>query len=159
MKKLKIYLDTSVISHLLAEDTPEKMDETKKLWMEILKGKYKVFISDLTFVELMKCPEPKLTLLLEQLSKIDYEEILETEESIDLADQYLKYGILNPKSRDDCRHISVATIIGCYYIVSWNFKHFLNMKTINKVQALNKLLDYDSISIIPPSMLMEGDEE
>jgi len=32
MKKLKIYLDTSVISHLLADDVPEKMDITKKLW-------------------------------------------------------------------------------------------------------------------------------
>jgi hypothetical protein len=28
MKKLKIYLDTSVISHLQADDVPEKMAKT-----------------------------------------------------------------------------------------------------------------------------------
>lgn len=32
MVKLKIYLDTSVISHLQQEDVPEKMQETRELW-------------------------------------------------------------------------------------------------------------------------------
>lgn len=32
MRKLKIYLDTSVISYLEQEDVPEKMDQTKRLW-------------------------------------------------------------------------------------------------------------------------------
>jgi hypothetical protein len=32
MKKLKIYLDTSVISHLQADDVPEKMAITHKFW-------------------------------------------------------------------------------------------------------------------------------
>jgi len=31
MKKQKIYLDTSIISHLDAPDVPEKMDETLRL--------------------------------------------------------------------------------------------------------------------------------
>ncbi|MHB1405290.1 MAG: twitching motility protein PilT [Desulfitobacteriaceae bacterium] len=83
MNKIKIYLDTSVISHLEAEDTPEKMQDTLQFWQELKKGKY---------------------------------------------------------------------------IVSWNFKHFVNIKTINKVQAVNKLLDYSEISILPPSMMLEGEE-
>ena len=94
-------------------------------------------ISDLTIAELSKCPEPKRTLLFEHLSVIDYVEVQEISETITLADEYLKYGVLNPKSRDDCRHIAIATITGCQYIVSWNFKHFVNIKTINKVQAVN----------------------
>lgn len=32
MRKLKVYLDTSVISHLMQEDVPEKMADTKQLW-------------------------------------------------------------------------------------------------------------------------------
>ena len=32
MRKLKVYLDTSVISHLAQEDVPEKMTDTLKLW-------------------------------------------------------------------------------------------------------------------------------
>ena len=31
-KKLKIYLDTSVVSYLQQEDVPEKMEITNRLW-------------------------------------------------------------------------------------------------------------------------------
>lgn len=66
--------------------------------------------------------------------------------------------MLKEKSRDDLRHISLAVIAECDYIISWNFKHFVNIRTINKVQAVNKLVGYHDISILPPSMLVEGDE-
>ena len=157
MNKIKIYLDTSVISHLEAEETPEKMQDTVDLWQELIRGQYIVTISDLTIVELSQCPEPKRTLLFEHLSAIDFVEVREIPESITLADEYIKYGVLNPKSRDDCRHIAIATITGCKYIVSWNFKHFVNIKTINKVQAVNKLMNYNEINILPPSMMLEGE--
>ena len=157
MNKIKIYLDTSVISHLEAEDTPEKMQDTINFWQELIKGQYIVALSDLTIAELSKCAEPKRTLLFEHLSVIDYVEVREIPETITLADEYLKYGVLNPKSRDDCRHIAIATITGCKYIVSWNFKHFVNIKTINKVQAVNKLMNYNEINILPPSMMLEGE--
>ncbi|HZK85451.1 MAG TPA: PIN domain nuclease [Desulfosporosinus sp.] len=157
MNKIKIYLDTSVISHLDAEDTPEKMQDTIDLWQELIRGQYIATISDLTIAELTQCPEPKRTLLFEHLSAIDFVEVREIPESITLADEYIKYGVLNPKSRDDCRHIAIATITGCKYIVSWNFKHFVNIKTINKVQAVNKLMNYNEINILPPSMMLEGE--
>jgi len=32
MKRMKVYLDTSVISYLYQLDTLEKMKETRKLW-------------------------------------------------------------------------------------------------------------------------------
>jgi predicted nucleic acid-binding protein len=156
MKKISIYLDTSVISHLVAVETPEKMQDTIDLWQELIRGQYIVTISDLTIAELTQCPEPKRTLLFEHLSAIDYVAVREIPESITLADEYIKYGVLNPKSRDDCRHIAIATITGCKYIVSWNFKHFVNIKTINKVQAVNKLMNYYEINILPPSMMLEG---
>ena len=47
MRKLKVYLDTSVISHLLQEDVPEKMADTKQLWEMFKDGKYDVFSSAL----------------------------------------------------------------------------------------------------------------
>ncbi|KGP74849.1 twitching motility protein PilT [Desulfosporosinus sp. Tol-M] len=158
MNKVKIYLDTSVISHLEAEDTPEKMQDTLLFWQEIIKIYYKVSVSDLTLAELAKCPEPKRSQLFVYLSQIDYEEVEEAPEIIALAEEYIRHGVLSQKSRDDCRHIAIATIIGCLYIVSWNFKHFVNIRTINKVQAVNKLLDYNEINILPPSMMLKGEE-
>lgn len=51
MRKLKIYLDTSVISHLDAPDTPEKMADTLKLWEGIKRGEYEVYVSYMTIDE------------------------------------------------------------------------------------------------------------
>ena len=66
----------------------------------------------------------------------------------------MKYGALKEKSKDDLRHIALATAINIDYIVSWNFKHFVDINTINKVTAINKLLNYKEINILPPSMII-----
>ena len=39
MRKLKIYLDTSVISYLDQSDSQEKMEQTRKLWKILQIGK------------------------------------------------------------------------------------------------------------------------
>ena len=159
MHKQKIYLDTSVISHLQAEDTPEKMQDTLKFWDEIKKGKYEVVISDVTFSELAKCNEPKKTVLLHSLSQIDFLMVEENKESLEVSERYIEYGVLNQKSFDDCRHMAIATVFNCDLIVSWNFKHFVNIKTMTKLQAVNKLLGFREVLILPPVMMLEGEEE
>jgi hypothetical protein len=44
--------------------------------------------------------------------------------------------------------------------MAWFIIKFLkiNIKTINKVQAVNILMEYHEINILPPSMMIEGDE-
>ena len=58
MEKLRIYLDTSVISHLLQEDVPEKMTDTRKLWEKLKTGEYIPYLSTVTLQEVSQCPEP-----------------------------------------------------------------------------------------------------
>ena len=52
MRKLKVYLDTSVISHLFQEDVPEKMEDTRQLWEMFKNGKYDVYLSTVTLREI-----------------------------------------------------------------------------------------------------------
>ena len=47
-KKLKVYLDTSVLSHLWQVDAPEKMQETLALWERFKNGRFDVYVSYLT---------------------------------------------------------------------------------------------------------------
>jgi hypothetical protein len=159
LKKQKIYLDTSAVSHLDAPDTPEKMAETLMFWDMLKENDYQIIISNITVAEITKCTEPKRSFLFEKLNELDYEIIEENDEALALAEKYLEYGVLKSKSMDDLRHISVATVTECKYIISWNFKHFVNVKVINKVQSVNKLLNYNEIMIIPPTMLMGGEED
>jgi hypothetical protein len=41
-RKLKVYLDTSVISYLQQEDAPERMKDTLALWAQFEVGKYEI---------------------------------------------------------------------------------------------------------------------
>jgi hypothetical protein len=66
-KKLKIYLDTSVISCLQATETPERMADTLCLWKDLEAGIYDVIISDITIDEINDCPEPKRSFMLNEL--------------------------------------------------------------------------------------------
>lgn len=44
MEKLRVYLDTSVVSHLLQEDVPEKMADTSTSLHESLSNQYMLFV-------------------------------------------------------------------------------------------------------------------
>jgi hypothetical protein len=52
-----------------------------------------------------------------------------------------------------------AVVYNCDIIISWNFKHLVNYKTINKVKIVNAINHYKEISIMPPSMLLEEVEQ
>ena len=157
MRKLKIYLDTSVISHLQAPDTPDKMIETLALW-EVLKTRSdtSIAVSELTLRELNKCQQPKLRFLLEKLNEFDYLLLDISEDDRDLANHYLESTVLTEKNIDDLTHIAIATLNDCRYILSWNFKHFVNPKTINAVCAINKMRNLPEINIVSPSMMLGG---
>ena len=158
MRKLKLYLDTSTISHLFADDVPEKMAETNLLWKDFINGKYKVFISQVVIDEVKKCPEPKQSLMLAQLGLVEFGFLDETEEVKDLTLEYIKGGVLKEKSIADCRHIAHAVVYNCDAIVSWNFEHLVNIKTINKVKVVNAIHHYREMNILPPTMFLEREE-
>ena len=153
MRKPKIYIDTSVISVLENNLRPEWTVETMELWDDIINGLFIPIISDITYDELDKCPEHIKDILYNYIAQVDAVNIDETEESIELAGQYINHGVLSEKNRDDCRHIALATISDVDYIVSWNFKHFVNVRVINMVQAVNRLNGYKEVRIISPQML------
>lgn len=158
MRKLKIYLDTSVISHLHAHDRIDRMADSIELWEAIKKQEYKPFISPVVLSEISNNKEPKFSLLMKHLKQIDYNFLQITQEAEDLAEKYIKNNVLPSKSENDALHIAIAAIGNCDYIVSWNFKHLVNAKTNSKVKVVNAISGYKEISIIPPMMLIEKEE-
>lgn len=157
-RKLKIYLDTSVVSYLLQEDVPEKMEITNQLWELFQKRKYELYLSNVTLKEISKCPEPKRSQLIQHLNDIEYTLVDVSENGRDIAEQLVTMKILPPKCYDDCQHIAVAVETGCDCIVSWNFKHIVNIKTIRGVRAITNLKGYKPIEILNPSVLLESEE-
>lgn len=158
MKKQKIYLDTSVISHLQAPDAPEKMRDTIRLWRNIKNGEYAIYISNTTIDEINDCNEPKRSFMLAKLKEIEVTVVNAETEVDDLSQEFIKLGILKEKSIDDCMHIATALLLKCDVIVSWNFKHIVNDKTIEGVKTISKTKGLDGIKIYCPSILIGGDD-
>ena len=159
MRKLKVYLDTSVVSYLYQVDAPEKMQNTLDLW-ELFRNKtYEVYISDIVIREISGCNEEKLKILLDYLNQIDYNIIETTEDTVELAGKFIDFGILKQKSFDDCQHIAAAILAGCDINISWNFKHIVNVKTIRGVKIITTLEGYKDLLIYPPSVLIESEDD
>jgi len=159
MKKLKLYLDTSTISHLDQQDAPEKMADTLALWREIEDGIYDVYLSYVDFEEVLECSPEKRRTLAEYISRIKYTHIEPSGEIYLLADEFIKLGILRPKSYDDAQHLASAMVSECDAIASWNFKHMVNLRTINGVKVVAALTGYKDIAIYTPSILIGGTDD
>lgn len=97
MKRLKVYLDTSVVSYLHQEDAPEKMQDTLSLWELFKQGVYEVYVSDIVFREIDRCSEEKLNILLDYLDQIEYHELETDSNTIELAGKFIDFGILKKK--------------------------------------------------------------
>jgi hypothetical protein len=77
----------------------------------------------------------------------------------DLAQEFISLGILTETNLDDCKHIAVAMLANCDIIVSWNFKHIVNYKTIEGVKLIAGIKGYKDIVILCPSMFLGGYNE
>ncbi len=136
-KKLRVYLDTSVISYLEQEDAPDKVRVTRNLWKSLKSGMFDIFISDVVIYELNKCQDPqKRNLLIQHLKEISYTLVNVVDDVNELANTLVARGLLKQKSIDDCRHIATALLNECDYIFSWNFKHIVNLRTIEGVKEI-----------------------
>ena len=154
-RKIRVYLDTSVVSYLDQQDAPEKMAETKEVWERIKAGNYEIVISTLVIDELRRCQEPKKTILLDHLKEIDFRILDVNEDTVRLAEKFIDFGVLKKRSFEDCQHIAAAILSNCDIIISWNFKHIVNVKTIRGIKVVTTLEGYRDILIYPPSALLE----
>ncbi len=149
MKKLKVYIDTSVIGGYFDD---EFNVDTKLFFDEILHGEYNLVISDLTERELVNAPE-RVRNLFRDL-KIDYEVIAVSQESIDLAMNYINEKVVGQTSMDDCIHIATATIHKLDLLISWNFKHIVNVIRIRGYNSINLRNGYSTLEIRSPKDLI-----
>jgi len=83
--------------------------------------------------------------------KIDDSEFIEmTEEAVDLETEYIKEKVVGQTSFADCLHIALATIYQADYLISWNFKHIVNVQRIRGYNAINIKNGYKLLEIRSP---------
>lgn len=153
-KLLKLYLDTSVPSLLFSPDDLEKQAVTKTFFERIGRSKdHQLYVSYLTMEEIQNTPDTEKRELIKVV--VDNFPVLEfNQEAAELANRYLKEGIIPLKYRDDALHLALASVNNMDILVSWNFDHIVRLKTKHGVVGINTLLGYKVIDIISPQELL-----
>ena len=154
MRPLLLYADTSVIGGC---DDPEFARDSLALWAQFLDGRQQLVISLLTLRELQPAP----TVTRRRLDDFPRERLLvlpETAEAASLADTYQRRGILGAGSRADAEHVAHATVARVDAIVSWNFRHIVNLGRIRLFQAANLEEGYGPLDIRSPTEVLDYDD-
>jgi len=152
-KPLRIYIDTSVIGGCLDEEFKES---SMALFEKFKMGEFIAVISEITELELMLAPQPVRDVL-SNIPEENIERINLSEEAVDLAHKYLSEGVLNENMLADAQHMALATIHSVDVVVSWNFKHIVNIDRIKGFQAVNLKNSYSIIDIRSPPEVISYD--
>lgn len=158
MTKSTIYLDTSAINFLFADDAPEKKEITVDFFDNFIKlGLYDTYVTEYVIAEINQTGN------LEERNKLlkvieDYPvEVLPVEKLEEiglLAQMYLDTGIMPPKKLFDALHVAFCVVAKIAYLVSWNFKHLANINRERRILAKNYELGYiHPLRIITPTEL------
>ncbi|MFZ4771351.1 MAG: hypothetical protein ACOYLO_14300 [Ferruginibacter sp.] len=153
-KRLTLYVDTSLIGGYFDIEFEK---ETRILFDNIESQKYDIMYSSVTEDELLNAPE-QVKNLLGTIPSFLIKRVSLTEEAVKLADTYISEGVVGKTSRDDCFHIALATINKADILVSWNFKHIVNIFRIRGYNAVNLKLGYSQIDIRSPKEIITNEE-
>lgn len=142
MRKLKLYLETSVWNFFFADDAPEKMEITKRFFTSLKENIYDIFISEVVIKEINNAPEPKRTALFGLVNRHIPAELEINEEINELTERYLTHGIVPQKKRDDAFHIAIATVYEMDAVVTWNYQHIANLRKSELFNGINLEMGY-----------------
>ena len=147
--KTKVYLDTSVISALFDERTPERLAMTSDFWSKL--DDYEVFISELVLEELERANEQVRSKMFSAIK--DFIVLKMSDEVEELAQIYVKQGIFPEKYFDDALHVALTSVNQIGVLSSWNFTHLVKLKTRRMVSIVNLAENIMPVEIVSPPEL------
>lgn len=137
MRMPTLYLDTSVLGGYFDDEWKEP---TRELWRQMEAGQWHFQSSIITLDELTNAPQNVRELFRETFDPRSL--VTVTSETEELAAQYIEKAVITPKYTDDARHVATCTVARIDYLVSWNFRHLVNVQREAGFNAVNLLQGY-----------------
>ncbi len=82
-----------------------------------------------------------------------------TEEAATLAEHYISARVVVETKRVDAQHIALATISRVDVLVSWNFKHIVNLQRIHGYNSVNLRFGYPLLEVRTPQEVVSYETE
>ena len=152
--KQRFYLDTSVFGGVFDWEFEEW---TLQLFERIKLGKVVCLYSDLIETELLNAPD-KVKKFFKDLPKENMEKVKVIDDILSLATKYIDEKVVGQTSLDDCIHIATATFYKADILVSWNFKHIVNVYRIRGYNSVNLRMNYQSLEIRSPKEIIDYED-
>lgn len=150
----RVYIDTSVVG---GQFDKEFSADTVPFFEAVTKRLFVIIVSDLLEAELLRAPQ-QVKDFLSSLPSQQIENIRLTQEASELADQYIIAKVVGQTSRADCQHIAMATLAKADILISWNFKHIVNLDKIRGYNGINYQLGHSMIEIRTPKEIINYDD-
>lgn len=119
-------------------------------------GDLTLVLSELTLRELGTAPAA-VRMVVGRVPQAHVELLALSQEAEELAAAYIEDGAVEVRMRADALHIALATVARVDVLVSWNFKHIVNLKRIHAYNAVNLKKGYPLLEIRTPREV-PGDE-
>jgi hypothetical protein len=148
--RLRIYVDTSVVGG--CEDD-EFREHSIRLMEYFATGKFVLVLSNLTVQELAAAPE-EVRNHLDRVPEQHIEVLQLDAEAKELAEAYITEGVIVERMRADAQHIAMATVARVDVVVSWNFKHIVNLYRIHGYNSVNLRRGYPTLEIRAPREIL-----
>lgn len=151
--KFRIYTDTSVLGGCEDEEFAEY---SVRLMEGFVRGERILVLSSLTVQELAAAPA-EVRRRLASVPEPHIEMLQLDAEANELAEAYIVGGVLTSKMRADSQHIAIATVGRVDVLVSWNFRHIVNLQRIHGYNSVNLRKGYPMIEIRTPREVLSDD--
>jgi predicted nucleic acid-binding protein len=152
--KQRFYFDTSVFGGIY--DT-EFEEDSHVLFERVKLGQVICVYSNLTEKELSTAPK-KIRQFFSEIKEEHKEKVFVTPDALQLAQTYVDEKVVGETSLDDCIHIATVTLNKVDLLVSWNFKHIVNIYRIRGYNAINLRQGYINLNIHSPKEIV-GNED
>lgn len=154
-KRLRVYVDTSVIGGCGDDEFKEA---STRLIRKFMSGEAIVVVSDVMIAELEGAPD-QVQAVLQDISPANVEYVMLDDEATRLAEEYVRQGALSSRMIADAQHIALATIARVDVLVSWNFKHIVNLDRIHRYNSVNLREGYGLLEIRSPQEVLQNEPD
>jgi len=149
--KRRIYLDTSVISALFDDRNPDRRDITSDFFSKI--DNFDTFVSHIPVDEINDASNPELrSRMREAIARFTV--LPMTANAEQLARDYVNHNAVPESNLADAYHIAIAVQNGTSFLLSWNFRHIVRVKTRDIVMTVNALKRMPQITILTPGEMI-----
>jgi len=153
--KQRVYIETSVISYLSGRLSRDviilgRQEITREIW-PLLTEQFDCYISSLVREEIERGDPEAAGNRLTALAGIASLTI--SDEARDLAKAIVESGLMPRQFIEDALHISIASMHGSDYVLTWNFRHLNNVQTKVKIADFIEDFGYEPPQVCSPDEL------